>query len=718
MKNNNRGDSFRKNTAVIIVVLIVFGIIIMGASFYYSLADSLNTAQEVMERNISDLKKQCNNYTDFVSADEAKSLIRVSEKAEDLAETLALLKSDEKEAYIESFLEEQRVDCVLVLGGNMKPDGRFDFDEEDYAEWKDVLFGDAFTALLEYPKKIYMERITHNGKTYDVAATSRVGVSGIVFCATLQSKEGLEAYYLPVRNLLATNETSLSGTLYITSGDTIIASNREDGGEKSSENSEIAALDAVKNKGKLAKFQSNGQTYYGGSVKYRDYCIYAFYPSKTIFGNCRGVLMGIFATYSLIAVVVLLLHYRTKTFHYREISKSKTDFLRRMSHDVRTPINVILGMIEIADRNPDNLEITVSCRQKSKHAAEYLLELVDDILTINKADSEGTEKAKDAEAFDLAEEVRKLYEVADNRAKTAGMTLEPPEISGENLPLEGNALYLRQIMMNVITNAVKYSHEGGTIRFSVSELPGKKEEFAEVRFVCEDQGIGMSEEFQMRMFEPFAQEAGNDAPGGEGVGLGLSIVQKLVKDLGGSIRVESKKNVGTRFEIVIPYRYADKPPEKKAENKNTTEENKKDLLRGLTILLVEDNELNMEIAEYMLLDAGARVIKAYDGEEAVKRFEASEPGTIDAVLTDMTMPVMDGIEETRRIRGLDRQDAGSVPIIAMTANLFEEDMKACTDAGMTGFLPKPLNIDQLLETIAQQTSAADTHGRQERNEER
>ncbi len=710
MKKNNREDYFHKNTVVIIVVLVAFGIIIMGASFCYSLADSLNTAQKVMERNISDLRKQCNNYSDFVSADEAKSLIRISEKVEDLAETLALLKNDEKEAYIKTFFEEQRVDYILVLGGNMKPDGRFDFDEEDYAEWKDVISGEAFTALLEYPKKIYMERITHDGETYDVAAISRVGVEGIVFCATLQSKEGLEAYYLPVRNLLATNKTSLGGTLYITSGDTIIGSNQGNGSEKTSENPKIAALDAAENRGELTKFQCDGKTYYGGSAKYRDYCIYAFYPAKEIFSSCRGILMGVLVTYSLVAAVVLSLHYRTKIFHYREINKNKTDFLRRMSHDVRTPINVILGMIEIAERNPDNPEITASCRRKSKNAAEYLLELVDDILTINKADSESAEKGENAGTFDLADEVRKLYEVADDRAKTEGMTLEPPEISGENLPLEGNALYLRQIMMNVITNAVKYSHKGGIIRFSVSQTPSAREGFAEVGFICEDQGIGMSEEFQKRMFEPFAQESDNDAPGGEGVGLGLSIVQKLVKELGGSISVESKKNVGTRFEIRIPYRYATTPPEKKAENKNTDKENKKDLLRGLTILLVEDNELNMEIAEYMLMDAGAKVIKAFNGEEAVKMFEASEPGAIDAVLTDMTMPVMDGIEETRRIRGLDRQDAAAVPIIAMTANLFEEDMKACSEAGMTGFLPKPLNIDLLLETIAQQTRMTDRKG--------
>ena len=195
---------------------------------------------------------------------------------------------------------------------------------------------------------------------------------------------------------------------------------------------------------------------------------------------------------------------------------------------------------------------------------------------------------------------------------------------------------------------------------------------------------------------PFAQESVANVNQFDGVGLGLSIVQKLVKKLGGQIAVDSEKDVGTRFEVLLPFRYASGPIQKQAEARNTS-------LAGLTLLLVEDNELNMEIAEYMLTDAGAKVIRAYNGKEAVDRFTISPPGEISAVLTDMTMPVMDGLEATRRIRALDRQDAKTVPIIAMTANLFVQDQNACSDAGMTGFLSKPLNTGQLLDTIAQQT---------------
>lgn len=379
-------------------------------------------------------------------------------------------------------------------------------------------------------------------------------------------------------------------------------------------------------------------------------------------------------------------------------NRSKTELLRRMSHDIRTPINVILGMLEIADRNPTDTTLLESCRSKGKAAAEYLLELVNDILTINKVDAGSAEEAESGSAFLLADAVQKLYIVTEERAKARGIKLEPPQISGEQKPLEGNTLYLRQIMMNIIANAVRYSHAGGTVRFSVSQMPSpEKEGFAEVRFVCEDNGIGMSREFQEKMFEPFSQESEAGSSRFGGVGLGLAIVQKLVQRLDGQISVESEKGVGTRFEIILPYKYADKPVEDK------TEEREEISLHGLNILLVEDNELNMQIAEYMLTDAGANVIRAYNGREAVGYFVCSAVGAVDAVLTDMTMPGMDGLEETRRIRAMDRADAKTVPIIALTANLFRQDMTACTDAGMTGFLSKPLNVGQLLKMISQQT---------------
>ena len=691
----------RANTAIIIIII---GILILPAFLFFSAARSLDAAQSAMERNIGDLKKQCNDYEDFLAIDEAKSLIHMSEKAENLSVMLTLLEDDEKQKYIDTSFDSQRIDCILILDDEMNPDKSLSFSEGEYEKWQETLKESAVSMVLTYPKKLYMERIKHNGEIYDIAAIARTDAKGIVFCAMLQNSDNLATYYSTVRNLLAANETSLAGSLYIVEGETIIASNRENSYESASEVPELKALDFADSKGKLAKIKCGNNTYYGGSVDYRNYKIYAFYPEGEIFSGVRTSCSFIVCLYMIISVIMLAVHYWERASNERELNQSKTDFLHRMSHDIRTPINVILGMLEIADRNPEDTKLLEDCRKKSRTAAEYLMELVNDILTINKANATDAESAGDDASFNLSHEVEKLYCVAAKRAESAGVILKEPEVRGENIPLKGNALYLRQIMMNIINNAVQYSHEGGIVSFSVSEMPSaEKEGLAEVRFICEDHGIGMSEEFQRRMFEPFAQEKTASVDRYNGVGLGLSIVNKLVKNLGGRITVKSKKAVGTRIEIVLLYEYADKPVETNAKK----EENREISLNGLTLLLAEDNELNMEIAEYMLKSAGANIIKAYNGKEAVESFSKSEPGLINAVLTDLTMPEMDGLEATRRIRALNRPDARTVPIIAMTANLFEEDMKACSDAGMSGFLSKPLNVSELLKTISQQTQKED-----------
>lgn len=844
MRNRRTDRRSRNRTEIIATAIIFLGVVIMAIALYFGTADSLNTAQNTMERHISDLKKQCNDYDEFLTSDKVKSLMRLTEQAEDLGDTLALLPDKAKSEYLTVFMESQRLACILILDETLMPDSRIVTDKMgDYRVWKEYILNPSVSSLLTFPKKIFSARITHEGQTYDIAAAARKDAKGVIFCAMRQESDKLMAHYTPVKNLLASNETALGGSLYITEGNTVVASNCAQGTKIVSEIPEIAAFAAAKNGGELTRFECNGTYYYGGSAKCRSYDIYVFYPSREIFAGCRSMIFLVLGVYVIAATLAITLYYRTIVSHNREMSRqyeiirsishiyvmtvivdmragrfeilkypekwgevstsgpadqsfldrfmslvgeqyregylaflnpqtirqrlgsddyveydyqdisgewlndkiipqnrdengefdsfilartsigeqkkaeleyqeklktaarnealanrSKTELLRRMSHDIRTPINVILGMLEIADRNPTDTTLLESCRSKGKAAAEYLLELVNDILTINKVDAGSVEEAESGSAFLLADAVHKLYIVTEERAKARGIKLEPPQISGEQKPLEGNTLYLRQIMMNIIANAVRYSHAGGTVRFSVSQMPSQeKEGFAEVRFICEDKGIGMSREFQEKMFEPFSQESEAGSSRFGGVGLGLAIVQKLVQRLGGQISVESEKGVGTRFEIILPYKYADKPVEDK------TEEREEISLHGLNILLVEDNELNMQIAEYMLTDAGANVIRAYNGREAVGYFACSAVGAVDAVLTDMTMPGMDGLEETRRIRAMDRADAKTVPIIALTANLFRQDMTACTDAGMTGFLSKPLNVGQLLKMISQQT---------------
>lgn len=849
MKQKTKRTPLQKHDIRVAALIISIGALMMLGTLFFSIEYSRREAQKTMDRNIGDLKKQINDYNEFLAADEVKSLIRLTEQAEDLSETLAMLDKNRRQEYIESIYESQRLSCILVLDENLNPDDclktarRNGTAGECYENWIEEVGSPAIKGVLEHPKKIYSARIRHEGATYDIAAVARTDEKGIVFCATRQADEKLELHYSPVRNLLARNETRLNGTLCIAEGSRIIAANLDGLYAGTDEIPELTALKERKAGNELTRIDSGGAVFYGGIVKCRNYDIYAFYPAGAIYSPCRAIMLFAFSVYVMIVFIIGFFHSRARAERTREINRqyetiqaishvysltalidlkanhyellkyppdlsnvakdgtldtqfckeiigyvderfregyrdflntetiterlteaeyteyeyqnrsgewlndklivhgkdkegrvdtvilarssvnaqkkaeleyqakletavrneqmanqSKTDFLRRMSHDIRTPINVILGMLEIANRNPTDTELLASCRSKGQTAAEYLLELVNDILTLNRAGGRNSDDIPTTEVFRLSEEVRKLYLIAAEQAKGYdGVTLEPPQLSGEDKPLVGESLYLRQIMINIITNAIRYSKKGGTVRFSVSQNPAQNRDgYAEVHFVCEDNGIGMSKEFQKSMFEPFAQESAVSVSHFGGVGLGLSIVQKLVNRLNGTIEVDSEQGRGTRFEIKIPYLYADAPD--KAEPQADAPAS----LAGLTLLIVEDNELNMEIAEFMVTEAGGKIIKAYDGRQAVEKFAASAVGEINVILTDVMMPKMDGLEETRRIRALDRSDAKTVPVIAMTANLFEDDIREYTDAGMTGVLPKPLNIDQLIETVTKQ----------------
>lgn len=375
---------------------------------------------------------------------------------------------------------------------------------------------------------------------------------------------------------------------------------------------------------------------------------------------------------------------------------AKTDFLRRMSHDVRTPINVIMGMIEIGNSEPDNVKRQQYCREKAREATTMLLELVNDVLFVNKMDSDNS--PPEEKPFDIRTVIGEVCSLIDIQAREKELEFIIEPLSTQHFRLLGNPLHLRQIIMNIAGNAVKYTPTGGKIRFSCNEILSDGEK-SMLKFTCEDTGVGMSAEFQAHMFEPFEQE--DDIPRTKygGIGLGLSIVNSLVGKMGGNISVNSEKNKGTKFEIEIPFRIDPDEDQTDKIPKRTQPVS----LDGARILVAEDNALNMEIAEFMLEEKGAVITKAWDGEQAAEIWKDSEPGTFDIILMDLMMPGMGGIEATRIIRESGRNDAKTVPIIAMSANIFAEDIERCTAAGMTGHIPKPLDMDKLTDIVSRYT---------------
>ena len=373
-------------------------------------------------------------------------------------------------------------------------------------------------------------------------------------------------------------------------------------------------------------------------------------------------------------------------------NEAKTEFLQRMSHDIRTPINGICGMVNMADHYADDMEKQTEYRTKVKEASNLLLELVNDVLDMSKLES--GEVVLEEIPFNLSKIAEEVLTVIEQMAAERNIRIvwEKKEITHRDFI--GSPGYVKRVMMNILSNAVKYNRENGQIYISCMEIPSKQPEMMTMEFVCRDTGIGMADEFQKHIFEPFVQEHAGSCTKFAGTGLGMPITKKLVEKMDGTITFESKEGEGTTFVIRVPFKI-DMEADKREEQKEVSEKS----IKGLHILLAEDNELNMEIAEFMLQNEGADVTKAWNGQEAVELFEKSRAGEFDVILMDIMMPVMNGYDATKTIRSLDREDAKEVPIIAMTANAFTEDRLSAKEAGMDEHIVKPVDAKVLVKVI-------------------
>lgn len=377
----------------------------------------------------------------------------------------------------------------------------------------------------------------------------------------------------------------------------------------------------------------------------------------------------------------------------KKANMAKTAFLSQMSHDIRTPLNGIIGLIEMNERHDTDLKLISENRDKAKVAANHLLGLINDILELSKLGDGNAIIAN--EPFNIVNLAEDVLTISGTRATEAGISLVHRDCSEDMLVpwVYGSELHVRQIFLNILDNAIKYNKTGGAVKCEAWIV--KKDE-ENVLYSCsiEDTGIGMSEEFMEHLYEPFVQERFDARSVYQGTGLGMSIVKSLVDKMNGTIEVESELGVGTKFTVSIPFKIAHIDDDDNREDDNESMD-----ITGAHILMVEDNELNMEIASYLLTDAGAEVTEVTDGKQAVDAFMNNPPGTYDVILMDLMMPVMGGIEATLTIRALDREDAKTIPIIAMTANAFAEDIEAVKEAGMNAHLAKPLDTKKVLKTI-------------------
>lgn len=678
-------------------LLSLLGMALIGAN------SAVHNAERTAERTLQYLRDQCINYQDIIAADRVKSLVRLTEQAQELTDRDRLKGRERSNEALAEYAQQQRISCVLVLNDALEPVYSCGVD----MDWSDLYTNESVSNVMQYPEKIFARRLTRDGVVYDVAATARTVEPGMVFCVRRQSSAVIASYHASIESLLAGYETLLNERIYtyITDGEKIIGSS--DNGQWNLPVDSvplITALEQADSGSRLTRLDCGG-TFFGMRGMYQKYSLYVFLPADFVFAQTKNMVISAFGVDAVAAVLVVLLlvrlgqdRKRRELAYQKQLEKeverataadqAKTHFLRSMSHDIRTPINIIMGMLEIIGRNPEDVTLVQSCREKAQTAARYLLALVNDVLTLNRPKQEALGKTP----YCLTSELHELLDISRAQAESAGVALTVMDLTLEHEQFTGDPLYMRQICQNIIGNAIKYNHPGGWVRCSFRESR-YADGVCRLEFICEDNGAGMSETFQRHMFEAFAQENSDRGSLSGGVGLGLAVVKKLVDERGGTIQVDSALGQGTRFRVVLPMMPSEAEPEAALPDAAAS-------IAGRRLLVAEDNELNREIAVYLLQEAGAMVDQAADGKEAVEMFAASAPGTYDAVLMDVMMPELDGLSATRAIRGMDRPDA-QLPIIAMTANLFDEDVAACLAAGMDAHVPKPLEAGQMIRTIAE-----------------
>ena len=696
----------------------LIGICVAVVSLLYFFHAEKAEAEKRMVEIVNYVKVQCSTYTHYNESSESKSLLRAIESARQMSTNIdteiengGQLSRD----FLKENLQTLWVDGVIVLDAEGKTDCEYSTDESLTGEITAYLQKDIIMDFAGYEERTYSERFNRkDGSHIDIAACARKDAPGIVATYYYTSPEFARNYTLTIQGLLNGYSIQKDGTIIVADEGIVVASNDEKLlWQNTAGNEVVQAMKKHTDSQHIFHLKNKGTGCYGIMLKQRDYYIYAYLPDTEVFHNLPLSVISVIFLYLLIFGMFLFWGYRTNQAHQKQemekdekykaelliaakkaeaANEAKTEFLQRMSHDIRTPINGICGMIDMAEHYADDMEKQTEYRAKIKEASNLLLELVNDVLDMSKLES--GEVVLEESLFNLSKIFEEVLVVIEQIAAEQNIRIVWEKKEIKHCDLIGSPRYVKRVMMNILSNAVKYNGENGQIYISCREIPSEQPEMPIIEFVCRDTGIGMTDEFQKHIFEPFAQEHTGSRTKFAGTGLGMPITKKLIEKMGGTITFESEKGVGTTFVIRVPFKI-DPDVDKREEQKDVSEKS----IKGLHILLAEDNELNMEIAEFVLQNEGADVTKAWDGQEAVELFRNSEPGEFDVILMDIMMPVMNGYEAAKMIRSLDREDAKEVPIIAMTANAFTEDRIRAKEAGMDEHVAKPVDVELLIKII-------------------
>ena len=718
-----------KSNRLLYTLEVLLGVILMGGVFLIAVHVDVRSAKRTLTSTVSYIKEQCNQYERLNLASETKSMMRIIESAHQIDHALTENGTDAGAVtteMLEQWARDSYVTGVLLLDENGKVQVQYGdpVDGLSTEELSEHMTSDALQDAILFSEKTYAMRFhCEDGSYADLAATGNADGSGMVVAYYHTTLEYTRAFHLSVDTLLVGYNLEQDGTIVVSSGKEIIASNNETLIGKSTDDVEIlrkikeaAASDKlIHARGDTAALSHN----YGLMEHGRDYYVYAYLPESDVFDSTIPSVMFSIIVYVIILAIIHMVrwkmaqNYREKQLsiqrQYNEQLQSKneqlkqavdqadranvakTSFLSRMSHDIRTPMNAIIGFSNLLEKNLQNGEKAKEYLKKIQSSSTLMMTIINQVLEMARIES-GTAtlrlKAEDLSA--IFHDVSSVFE-SDIRKKNLQYSIDANVCHKYAIC---DKTKLQEIYLNIVSNAVKYTTSGQSIHVTVKEI-ASDDKMAQYCFICEDTGIGMSEEYLPHIFEEFSREHTSTENKVVGTGLGLPIVKSLVELMGGSIRAESRQGVGTRFTVTVSLETASKEDVYKEQEKQLDMAN----IRGKRILLAEDNELNAEIAIELLQEEGLLVELATDGQECFDMLDQAEEGYYDLILMDIQMPNVNGYEATVKIRQMENDKKAQIPIVAMTANVFAEDRKLALDLGMNGHISKPIDMKKVRKVL-------------------
>ena len=701
-------------------IAIVVGVMVACVSGMFGFGSVFRHAAERSDNVVGFAKSQSLTYDSFNDSVAMTSQVLALENATQLARNISDSGDEVDQADLERAARELGVSNAFVLTADGRLVSSYSNNNVTFGMVQHEITADAALEVVDHPRKVYSTRIVFDDGSYiDIGCAARIDQAGMVVAGHYTSQEFSNRYLLSLQNMLAGYDVRDSGDIVVESDGSVVAANMVS--DQMSKDIQLDSVDAkvvedIKSRcqlGETTLLISGSKPYIASLDKARDYYVFTFKPVSSCLGEVTGLVLVSVALYCIVVAVFAFSRRKSEHEHLHQLvlqergyadrlaksahqaqsaNRAKTEFLQRMSHDIRTPINGIRGMVEIANAHDGDLATQRECRQKIWTASGILSELVNEVLDMSKLES--GEVKLDLQPTNLVEVVDEVCLIMEHQAAQLGVTISCDRSGISHPVVMASSLHLKRLIMNIASNAVKYNKPGGAVCVTCSEH-AQEGGAATYRFVIADTGIGMSPDFQNRLFDPFSREQRKDAEHVTGTGLGTVIAKQLAELMDGDLVYESRLGEGTVCTITLPLTID-------FEASSTLNENHpqpRATLAGMNILLAEDNDLNREIALFILTEAGAKVTCADDGFEVLSAFEQVDAGTFDLILMDIMMPNMDGYEATRAIRSLSREDARTIPIVAMSANAFTEDKVRCREAGMDGHLAKPIDSDKLIDAL-------------------